>query len=323
MFCIDVEPDGFFISRDRRPEWEGFLRTYEYFRDLRQRLEDATKSSVAYLWSFRMDPQIAETYGSADWAIKKYQDIVETCAEQGDDFGLHIHAYRWDEDFGDWIIDHGNQEWIERCVRLGFETYRKEFGRNCEIFRFGDGWINDATLRLIEQLGARFDLTIEPGQSFLPTRHPNHPYTGSIPDLHGIPRQPYRLPQGDFRLPDASPSAGLWLVPMSTCYEDVNSPSWSRILRRSVLPKSRKQSQIFSTLNPAFDSSFFANAVDELLICLENPYLALPLRSDAASILDQKKSLEENISYILNHPLASRFVFCATDDLMKTLGYAA
>jgi hypothetical protein len=40
--------------------------------------------------------------------------------------------------------------------------FDKATGRHCESFRFGDGWLNAETLRLLEDSGVRFDLTLEP-----------------------------------------------------------------------------------------------------------------------------------------------------------------
>jgi hypothetical protein len=89
---------------------------------------------------------------------------VDDFLANGDELGLHPHDYRWDLGLNEWIVDHGNQPWINHFVKLAFETFRATFGKGCESFRYGGRWMNNETLVLVESLGARFDLTVEPGQ---------------------------------------------------------------------------------------------------------------------------------------------------------------
>jgi peptidoglycan/xylan/chitin deacetylase (PgdA/CDA1 family) len=104
-----------------------------------------------------MDPQIERTYGNADWAVRTYASRIADAQHWGDEFGLHTHAWRWDAAIGQWVADHDNRAWIERCLEVSFAAYKRAFGRNCEIFRFGDGWLDEATLGLLERLGVRID----------------------------------------------------------------------------------------------------------------------------------------------------------------------
>jgi hypothetical protein len=107
-----------------------------------------------------------------------------------DEIGLHTHAWRWDDAAREWISDFADQNWIEHCVRQSFEHYPRCFNRPCRSFRFGDRWLNQQTAELIERLGARFDLTIEPGwkpEALLES------FTGDQPDYSRAPRQPYHV----------------------------------------------------------------------------------------------------------------------------------
>src|SRR6185436_12401483 len=183
-------------------------RSYEYFSELRPRLESATGSPVHFSWFLRMDPQITHVHGSADWVAHRYRWLIEAIEAVGDELGLHVHACKWDDESQDWIADYGNQEWIDHCVRSGFEAFQAALNRPCRSFRFGDHWMNDQTMDLLRSLGACFDLTTEFGAE---TPHlPGESFTGSFPDYSRMPRVPYHPRKGSFTKRSRWPKGGLW-----------------------------------------------------------------------------------------------------------------
>ena len=185
IICIDVEPDLRAIDPNAESDWVGFEKTLEFFRELRPRLEQVTGSPAHFSWFVRMDPQIAHTYGFPAWPVTRYRRLFDYIAESGDEIGLHVHAWRWDTCSNRWIADMGDQEWVEQCIRMSFEAFEQSLARSCRSFRFGDHWINDATLDLVEELGAWFDLTTEPG-----LKRPKLPdeCVGSGADFEHVPR---------------------------------------------------------------------------------------------------------------------------------------
>ena len=217
VICIDVEPEERAIDPNVAADWIGFEKTFEFFEELRPRLEDTTRSAVHFSWFVRMDPQIAHTYGSPAWPVIRYRRLFDRIAASGDEVGLHIHPWRWDEGFDGWISDMGNQEWVGHCVRMGFDAFEQSLNQPCRSFRFGDHWMNDATLDLVEKLGGRFDLTPEPGRKMLALPEP---HTGCPPDYTLVPHQPYRPSKVSFTQCSDSESRELWVVPLSTCDSD-------------------------------------------------------------------------------------------------------
>lgn len=189
VMCVDVEPEERLISSVPQESWCGFETSVKFFSDQRRRLEAVTGSPVHYSWFFRMDPQIAQVYGTASWVAKRYFSIIQELKQAGDALGLHVHPWRWDRKLSQWIADFGDQEWVEQCVRIGFESFFEELGESCRDFRFGDHWMNNATLDLIDRLGAKYDLTIEPGQK---RGHVSEAFTGSFVDYTYVPQYPYR-----------------------------------------------------------------------------------------------------------------------------------
>ena len=212
VICIDVEPDDRRIDPHERKPWLGFEAAHRFFSELRLRLKAATGSPVHFTWFYRMDPQIARTYGSPAWVANYYSPLIEQLKREGDAFGLHTHPWRWNETSNEWVSDMGDQEWVDQCIRMAFCTFRESFGETCLYSRFGDRWMNNATFSLVEKLGARFELTIEPGLTGGPF---DKPYIGSLADYRQVPRFPYRPSRKDFRVRGSFLKRRLWAIPLS------------------------------------------------------------------------------------------------------------
>jgi peptidoglycan/xylan/chitin deacetylase (PgdA/CDA1 family) len=213
LVCIDVEPGGLPHDPDPRPSWDGFEQAHESLARLRPRLAAATGRPVHFSWFLRMDPQIESVFGSAAWVAERHGEIVRELAAMGDEIGLHCHAWRWDVRRSGWFVDLSDRRWIDHCVRTAFTAFRASLGRPSESFRFGDAWMDDATLALVEKLGARFDLTVEPGG-----HGPciSEPFAGTSVDYAGAPRHPYRPSRRDFRKPGRWRARRLWEIPLTT-----------------------------------------------------------------------------------------------------------
>lgn len=163
VLSIDVEPDDRTV---RHPvDWRGFEESFELFQGLRKQLEARTGNPVHFSWFVRMDPQIETVYGDCSWAARRYRALFDMIEGHGDELGLHVHSWRWSEADADWVAEYGDQQWVETCVRKSAAAFHESFKRPCRSFRFGDHWMSEATIQLLEELGIRYDLTLEPGQS--------------------------------------------------------------------------------------------------------------------------------------------------------------
>lgn len=304
LICIDVEPEAREIELGGREDWKGFEAAWSLFRSRRARAEEATGRPAHFSWFVRMDPQVAAAYDSPAWAAARYAREFETLRAEGDEVGLHAHPWRWDGGRGRWVADFGDQPWVSHCVRLSFRAFEEAFGRRCDSFRFGDGWMNEETLRLVEALGARFDLTLEPGSTPAPAVSRGELSTGAFPDYTRVPREPYRPSPGDFRAPGKS--GRLWLIPLSTGL----APAWppAPLLRRAVWRFRYGRPRQYP-LFLAHDPASFRRLAEEILRSPGRPYLCLPLRTDDASNPLRAARLRENFDFLLRHPLAARLSF--------------
>jgi hypothetical protein len=213
VVCIDVEPDRRVFDPHAGPEWAGFEQMLQDVAAFRRILEDATSRPVRFAWFLRMDTQMEEVYGAAEWVATRFAPEIRALEAAGDAVGLHPHPWRWDAGTGSWIVDFADERWGARCVRTAFTAFARHFGRPCRIVRFGDRWLDDRLLALAECLGARYDLTAEPGR--LPERLPE-PVVGAPPDYSATPRRPYRPSRWRHQHAARWFPRRVWMLPVST-----------------------------------------------------------------------------------------------------------
>lgn len=203
---IDVEPDNRQSAPGAGVEVTGFRRTAATLASLRPRLAEATGHPVRFAWFVRMDPQVTAQGGSPDALLSAAPEVSDALQEAGDVIGLHTHAGRWDPSAKSWVADHADAAWIDHCLEASFEAFAERFGRTCREHRFGDRFSSVAGFRRLAALGARVDLTPEPGQPG--ARRPAHleRSTGRIPSYARVPGGPH----------PAAGEGSLWLLPLSS-----------------------------------------------------------------------------------------------------------
>jgi hypothetical protein len=316
VMCIDVEPKEREIDSDIAKDWAGFEETVHFFSDLRLRLEQATGSSARFSWFFRMDPQVEHTYGVPWWVVLRYPETVKRLETAGDDLGLHTHPWRWDRGLDKWVIDQCDQDWIDQCVRTSFAAFRHVFRRDCHSFRFGDRWMNNETVDLLDSLGVKFDLTLEPGRYKTPVLKESH--TGSLPDYRAVPTWPYRPARDDFRKRGGKTARQLWVVPLSTGRSWVGRfaglERMARALGINLHPHQETTPLFFNLPNP-----LFRLMTNELLAVWRKVILVPVLRSDAGASSACMTNMQQNAAFLLSHPLINRFRFVTPHHAIELL----
>lgn len=317
ILCVDVEPDERHPAVGTSEDWEGVAASFEFFDSFRPRLSEATGAPARFSWFFRMDPQIERAFGSPDWIVRRRGELIARLEEAGDELGLHTHAWRWGEDSRGWIADHGDQRWVNRCLQVSFAAYRAAFGRDCASFRFGDHWMSDETMDTLESLGARFDLTLEPGRIPRPAQLLTESYTGSLPDYRPVPRRPYRPSRRDFRAHDTEHGRGLWVIPLSTGKEPGRFTGVKRAAEALGIDLRKRNDTV--PLNLALAAPLFRALTDSWLAAARDKYLALIVRTDACLPARSRANVAENLNSILSHPLAGRFKFARPAEAVRLL----
>jgi hypothetical protein len=278
VFCIDVEPDARVFDRGAPRPWLGFERFLQRLPALRRRLSEVSRAPAAFTWFLRMDPQVAETWGSPAWAAETYGDVFAELAGSGDELGLHTHNWRWDLEAREWVADYDDPAWGEHCLRTGLDAFETCFGRACAVHRGGDHFLSGAMLSCLAARGVTVDLTVEPGQ--FPSGALGGERThGLSPDYRAVPTEPYRSTPGTFPAPEPAGRTGPVLVPL------LSAPG--RRGRRSPL-------------SPETSSVRFVPRLAAELLRKPPPLLAVVVRTHVA-LGPRWDSLADNLEHLARH----------------------
>lgn len=319
FLCVDLEPDERQVQVSDGESWRGVDALSEHLEGLRPRLAEASGEQVRFLWFLRCDPQIEVAYGTPDYLLNRYAEMFDRLLAGGDGIGLHVHPWRWDESRAGWVADYGNPAWIEHCVQMAFEAYRAHFGVSCALHRFGDRWLSADVIPLLERLGVRFDLTVEPGARAMRSIAPGEMTTGSIPDYTRAPREPYQPSRSDSRVPDSAAGPGLWLVPLSAGDPSSALPLSWRLGRRVRFPF-RPVHRPFQMFRDWTSPKAYWDMVQRHVESLEHPYLAFAIRSGDPEASDERR-VRTVLDYLPEHPLARRLRFTDPEDGLRLMGY--
>ena len=182
---------------------------------LRARLAKLTRAPASFSWFLRMDPQVAEVWGSPSWVAEHYATALADLEAHGDGFGLHTHTWRWDPKPDTWVRDH-DPAWEEHCLDLGLKTFETAFGRPCPAHRSGDRIL---TGRCCAAWGPPALASISPSS---PTCRrtdrwkPDEIVTGLSPDFRGVPLTPYRSSANAFPAADRASRSDPLLIPLTS-----------------------------------------------------------------------------------------------------------
>ena len=317
ILAIDIEPDAFQVNRANPEPWRGYETAQRFFAELRSRLEALTAAPAHYLWSLRIDPQIAESYGSPTWIAEEYGTHLKDVQACGDELGVHPHAFRWLPDEGTWLHDFGNEAWVEHCVRMALDGFAQVFSRPCVSFRFGDRFMTTHVANLLERLGVLYDLTAEPGTPEAPGPRPDELSSGPQPDYTRVPREPWVPSEADFRRP-APPHTRrrLRMIPLTSSHVKLGFHPRA-YARRIWLNGFRYRLQDMTI--PMYcqwpPPDTFDRLVDRALRRMRRPYLAFAIRTDR----NLTRKVAGNIETLLTHPAAPRFRFCTPAEALAML----
>ena len=141
MLCFDIEPDARAL-RGRTPEpLAGFEHLVKMVPELRDRLSEASGAPARFTWWVRIDPQIAEMYGSPVALVDRYELELDGVRDAGDALGVHPHTWRWQ---GRWVSERADAAWVAHCLAVGLGGYRDAFGVPCRVHKAGDEFITTA-----------------------------------------------------------------------------------------------------------------------------------------------------------------------------------
>ena len=144
------------------------------------------------------------------------------------------------------------------------------------------------------------------------------PLTGDPADFREVPRAPYRPSPDDYHLPDALDEGPLVLIPL-TARTPRRNGSLLRRTARSVKWRFRVPQMSLHLWREWSMPAAYWDAVESHLAAMERPYVALLVRTDAASsrTIASATSL---LSGLVRHRLARRLQFVDPLELPQILG---
>ena len=113
VFCIDLEPDRRITERGARERPSGADLFFPLVPRLRDHLAALSGGDAHLTWCLRMDPQIHNTYGSADWLATVFEGELDEQLCAGDELGLHPHSWPWRD--GGWVSDQADEASRTHC----------------------------------------------------------------------------------------------------------------------------------------------------------------------------------------------------------------
>lgn len=283
VMMFDVEPDDGQLSRPAPDRWMGFEATFDYARRLRLRLEERTGRRVRFNWMLRMDDQVAESHGDAAWAVHRYARLFAEAETAGDLVGLHPHAWRWRDKERRWVQDHADASWVEDVTARAFEAFETTFGARCRAHKFGSRFLSARLIAQVAHLGARAEMTVEPGARGAVSLDDPPDSTGYLPDQGTAPRTVYRSAADDPLRADPSDrrpaNEGLWMLPCTAFDPAPMLPPWRRLARRVRFAGRVRHRP--SELWAPYPADSFWRLVQRSIEPMERPYVSLSIRSDS------------------------------------------
>jgi hypothetical protein len=307
FLCIDVEPKARAVPVGEGPPWDGFDALADHLDALRPRLADASGRAVAYAWFPRIDPQIEACYGDATHALHAYADRFAHLRAQGDVLGVHPHSFRLDRESGRWRSDYADADWVEHCQSVAFDGFAAATGEPCVRHRYGDHFLTPRIVATAERLGARVDLTAEPGLRAARRLARHEPAAGVIPDCRDLPRVPYRARADDWQRPDDARADGMWIVPLTTADPRPAEP-WPRRALRRVAGHGNPPHRPLLPHRPWRSATAYWDLVAARLAEMDRPYLALALRTERADHPVAVR-VRATLDALATHPLAANLWF--------------
>jgi hypothetical protein len=312
FLSLDVEPDGFQLSRTDPPAWAGYSATIEFAERLRSALSARTGTAPKFGWYFRTDPQIAEVYGRPDHALAEFPDRVEHLQARGDYLGVHAHAIRWSKHHQLWVHDFGDPSWHAQSTTFALDAFARWSGSPALRFRSGAGFLTNGIVDVIDRCGVRVDLTLEPvsgwglAASNVPTGIDSSPIVGAYTDCHAAPRVPYRPAHHDFRVSARRNGRDIVMIPLTTSTLRPGEPSWKPLAKR-LLRRPRPAQMLYPSAGWPSENGYW-DLVERQLRSMRRPYLSLGVRTDAAAAA-VTAAARRIFDALPKHPLAERLRF--------------
>ena len=309
IWRIDVEPDDH-QHANGSSAWSGFAAQIEMMETLRPRLEDRCGLPVRPTWMFRLDPDIERGFGRADFVLERHRAEIDRLRRHGDPLGIHVHAYRWNDERRVTYSDYADADWVRHCIAVAAETFESGLGEPVRRASQGGYRLDDVAVEECVRLGIEVDVTPEPGL-WAKRQDPSFGDYATAPstDFARFPRRPYYPSRSDLGTPAASAADArpLLLVPLvSYDFPRAMAPLGRRLL--AALRGWPRRPEPLSPWREWPSAGVYWDLVDRAIEEQPARYVAFAVRSDAPDSAIGRRTLAM-VRGLLDHPLGKRLHF--------------
>ena len=196
----DTDPDrrGFVDSAaDEALSWRGMSEGIPLLKEMVEDLKDSDGHAPIFSWLLRVDEQIRILHGEYGWVLENFRRLLLDLESTGDELGWHPHFYRLDEEKKNWYQETDDVDWQTRMLQQAYDAYMNIFPGRAQSVRMGWDFHNNATMRKLDELGARVDFSAVPGLSTKASssRKRSHNFY----DWYVSPREPFYPSKADYR----------------------------------------------------------------------------------------------------------------------------
>jgi hypothetical protein len=235
-----------------------------------------TNSYIKTTWFIRIDGQIEQLYGAADYIYTKHFDKIQWLQDRGHLIGWHHHSYRKSKK-GDWLQNTDEDLVAIELEKFGIMARQK----GMKICRMGWGFHSNKTMQIVDKLGFILDSSAIP--------RPNYKWESSVKDWEGTKLDWYYPSKLDYRIAGKE-HYSILEIPMTTTILSTPTDTEENVVRY---------------INPAYHQSFFRMALNNVsdldnLITITHPYELISNDVEHSLLSFDFQVFENNIKHASN-----------------------
>jgi hypothetical protein len=220
--------------------WKG-VENAPRIREICNSVEDSESNSVRITWLIRSDAQLKIIFDEYAYPLEHFQDLWKELERQGDEIGWHPHLWRWSKQKKCWYEEVSDKIWISHCLRNGYKEFLA-INPNLTSIRMGWGFHNNFTMKTIDDLGLKVDLSAASGLKHLGSPDERGSHFLNHYDWSITPEKPYHPSQLDYRRRGKNNEKSLDIIeiPLTTAHKKLTAALISRTLKLAPLSLRRR-----------------------------------------------------------------------------------
>ncbi len=231
-----------------------------------------TLPNISSTWFVRIDSQIEELYGEADYILRRHTEIFSRLRSAGHEIGWHHHSYKRTGEY--WSAETSDDVICRQLNRYGPIARQHDLS----ICRMGWGYQTNKTIEMLESLAFEIDSSAIP--------RPCYPWCTPGVNWENTGQYPYYPSIGDYRIA-AEPARRILEVPISTVSLPLDTDTQPGVIRY---------------INPAYKPEIFRAAVGRYrlsdIVLIMHPYELIAATSGSGVIAFDFEAFRENLFFL-------------------------